>query len=564
MQSRRGKGLQWVRQAAVAGLALALGAAGCAEGGPSSQVVADASGVSDGGGDGAADIGSAVGNKEKPDYAKVFATDKVHELAIELTAAAAAAQEADLTELLGAIGTGTAIGGGPAGGPGGGEMPPELATACAGKAVGETCSLSIGGASQAGKCTAGQGGATVCLPDGMGGPGGGGPGGPGGGGPGGAGGLSLTTRDPMYVSASIRADGQLWEHVGMRYKGNSSLMSSWQQGIRKLPFRLDFNKYSAEFPATKGQRYFGFGELTFASNWSDASYSRELLAGEMFRDRGVPAARAAFYRVTLDKGDGKGPIYMGLYTAVEDPSDVMMAQVYGDDSGNLYKPDGTAAAWTKFDAAAFEKKNNIKAADFSDIQAAVAALHADRTDAAKWRAGLEKTLNVEAYLKHLAVNSAIVNWDSYGQMAHNYYLYAVPSDGKRLNWIPWDFNLSMQPSTTTGAGKAAGMGTGLSLSLSEVSSSWPLIRFLLDDPTYRASYRQYLALAVQSGFESATFAKRVQQLHDMIAVHVTGAKGEQAPYTTLSSASEFDAAVQVLADHAKARAVAVAAELAKP
>ena len=564
MLSFRGKGSRWVRQSAVALLVLSLGAVGCAEEEPGSQVPTDASGVLDGGGDGAAALGTATDSKEKPDYAKVFATDKVHELAIELTAAAAAAQEADLTELLGAIGTGTAVGGGPIGGPGGGGMPPEVAAACAQKAIGDTCSFSLGGANQIGKCTAGQGGVTVCLPSGMGGPGGGAGGGPGGAGGGGAGGLSLTARDPMYVSASIRADGKLWEHVGMRYKGNSSLTASWQQGIRKLPFRLDFNKYSAEFPATKGQRYFGFGELTFASNWSDASYSRELLAGEVFRDRGVPAARAAFYRVTLDKGDGKGPIYMGLYTAVEDPSDVMMAQVYGDGSGNLYKPDGTAAAWTKFDATAFEKKNNSKEPDFSDIQAALAALHADRSDAATWRAGLEKTLNVEAYLKHLAVNSAIVNWDSYGQMAHNYYLYAVPSDGKRLNWIPWDFNLSMQPSTTTGAGKAAGIGTGLSLSLSEVSSSWPLIRFLLDDAKYRASYRQHLAVAVLGAFESAAFAKRVQQLHDMIAVHVTGAKGEQAPYSTLSSASEFDASVQVLVDHAKARAVAVAAELAKP
>ncbi len=554
-------GLGLARLGAIGIAAAAVLVACAAEDAPQAGQQATDSGGDAAGSDAMGDGAAGSAGSQEADYAAVFATDQVHELALELTAAAAVAQDADLVELLGAMGSGSTGGGGTGGPPGGGQIPAEATGACVGKQAGEACSVVIGGSAKAGKCSAG-GGSLACQPDGMGGPGGSGPGGSGPGG--GAGGLSLTARDPMYVGVTVRQGGKVWEHVGMRYKGNSSLTASWQQGIRKLPFRLDFNKYAAEFPATKGQRYHGFEELTFASNWGDASFLREVLAGEVFRDRGVPAARAAFYRITLDKGDGKGPVYMGLYTAVEDPSDAMMTRVYGDDSGNLYKPDGVAAAWTAFDAAAFEKKSNSKAADFSDIQAAIAALHADRTDAAKWRAGLEKGLHVDNFLKMLAVSTAIVNWDSYGQMAHNYYLYGVPADGKRLHWIPWDFNLSMQPTSGATGSKAGGQGNGLSLSLAEVTNSWPLIRFLLDDSTYRAAYRKHLALAVQGGFESATFAKRVQQLHALVAPHVTGAKGEQAPYSTLSAASAFEASAQILIDHAKARTVAVAEELAKP
>ena len=77
----------------------------------------------------------------------------------------------------------------------------------------------------------------------------------------------------------------------------------------------------------------------------------------------MPAPRAAFYRVFVDSG--AGPQYWGLYTMVEDPSDgAMLDAQFGGQGGNLYKPDGPGADWTKFDAEGFEKKTNDKEADF--------------------------------------------------------------------------------------------------------------------------------------------------------------------------------------------------------
>ena len=37
-------------------------------------------------------------------------------------------------------------------------------------------------------------------------------------------GWNLTTRDPEYVPVTVRHDGRVWTQVGMRYKGNFSLM----------------------------------------------------------------------------------------------------------------------------------------------------------------------------------------------------------------------------------------------------------------------------------------------------------------------------------------------------
>ena len=78
-----------------------------------------------------------------------------------------------------------------------------------------------------------------------------------------------------------------------------------------------------------------------------------------------------------------------------------------------------------FDKEDFAKKGNAEAADWSDIQALFAALHDSTrtTDATSWRKKLESIFNVDLFVKYLAVNGIIQNWDTYGRMPHNYYLY---------------------------------------------------------------------------------------------------------------------------------------------
>ena len=52
---------------------------------------------------------------------------------------------------------------------------------------------------------------------------------------------------------------------------------------------------------------------------------------------------------------------------------------------------------------------------------------------------LEEVFDVSGFLNYLAVNSVIQNWDTYGIMSHNYYLYHDPTTDL-LTWIPWDNN----------------------------------------------------------------------------------------------------------------------------
>jgi hypothetical protein len=162
-----------------------------------------------------------------------------------------------------------------------------------------------------------------------------------------SGAVSILAEDPMYVPVEVRHEGHVWTRVGMRYKGNSSLAASAGRG--KLPFRVDFDEYEDQFPEVDNQRFHGFDELTFASNWNDDSQLRECFATELLRDHGVPAARCAFYTVYIDVGEGLA--YWGLDSMIEDPSDAMIE--------STSKP--TAPSWSSRSAACSRKHRPVRA-----------------------------------------------------------------------------------------------------------------------------------------------------------------------------------------------------------
>ena len=351
--------------------------------------------------------------------------------------------------------------------------------------------------------------------------------------------------NPIWVPVTVAFEGDTWTNVGLRFKGNSSLKSTWAAGILKLPMKLDFDQFEDDYPEIDDQRFYGFKRLVLSSNFHDDSLIREKVTADIYRAASIPAAQTAFYRVYVDYGEG--PIYFGLYTMLESVDDTVIETQFEDDSGNLYKPAGTGAnlAYGSFDPDTFDKETNADAADWSDILALYDALHAleRTTDPAAWRSGLETVLDVDGFLRWLATNTVIQNWDSYGRTPHNYYLYNDPSDGL-LTWIPWDNNEALNK------GKQQG---NLSLPLDEVTAEWPLIRFLMDDPVYHARYVAYVEETASGAFEPTEMAATYTRLHALIEPYVTGADGEIAGYTLLTSPGAFDTQLDYLIQHARTR-----------
>ncbi|MCM4173200.1 spore coat protein [Arenibacter sp. TNZ] len=380
----------------------------------------------------------------------------------------------------------------------------------------------------------------------------GGSGGPGGGGPGG-GGLVEVDEDPIFVPGEVLYNGKEWYRVGVRFKGNSSLQSSWSGGILKLSFKLDFDEFEDQYPQIDNQRFYGFKKLSLKNNYNDKSMLREKVATDIFRDAGLASSHAAFYTVYVDHGDG--PTYFGVYTMVEEVDDTVIDTQFSDNDGNLYKPDGDGASFAlgTFSEEVFVKKTNEDEADYSDIQSVFTALHAaNRTTAPEdWRANLETVFDTDTFLKYLAVNTVIQNWDTYGRMTHNYYLYNNP-DTEKLSWIPWDNNEALQEGNMQGS---------LALDFSDLNDSeWPLIGYIYEDATYRAQYDAFVQGVVDNAFNVSTMQAKYATYGTLVEPY---ANLEVSGYTFLSSSSDFQAAISQLNSHVSARATAVSNYLNK-
>jgi spore coat protein H len=495
-------------------------------------------------------------------YAVVFPQDKVNTLNITISAENWQTMLDDMTAQFGEMGNSENARG--VGQPGAGMQPP---------ADGSTPQASAEGMQPPADGAALQGGpgggmqppADSENPQGR-------PGGMGGnaGGP-----VSMVTETPVSVTSTVQFNNETWSNVGIRFRGNSTLVSSWSSGTYKISLKLDFNKFEDDYPEIAGQTFYGFQELSLISNANDSSLLREKVVADIFREAGVPAPQTAFYAVYIDYGEG--PKYFGLYTMVETVEDTLIETQFSDSSGNVYKPEGNGATFAagSFNEESFEKETNKDAKDWSDIQALFDALHSDlrTSDPQTWRANLEAVFNVDEFLRWLAVNSVIQNWDSYGSMSHNYYLYKDPTTGQ-FNWIPWDNNMALtggmrrnnmgggmgQNNPNSGmdqntAGSAAGQNSASNsgLDLSSVNENWPLINFLIKDEVYKAKYDAYIAETINGAFAPARMTEIYTTFHNLIQPYVTGENGEQEGYTQLRSADAFDQSLNELIEHVNSR-----------
>jgi hypothetical protein len=339
------------------------------------------------------------GRNAAANYAVVFDQDRVNRIDVTISSQNWQAMLDDMTELHGEFGTG-------GGRPGPIEIPDQAFAACVGLNNGDPCTIRIiGPFGIPGTCLYPPFVADlVCTPrnfipeppdpD-----------------------LDFSGQDPIWVPCTVTFEGRNWRHVGIRFKGNSTLKYTWAAGSLKLPLKFDFDEFEDQHPEIRNQRFYGFKRLALANNGLDSSYLRDKVGGDLFREGGVPAPRRAFVRIYVDFGEG--PFYFGLYTMAEVPDDPMFTTQLGGAGGNLYKPDFGAANWNDglpVDEESFPKKTNRTEADWSDVERAIEALHGPREDAASWRAGLEALFDAHGFLKWLAINTVIQDWDTYGNL----------------------------------------------------------------------------------------------------------------------------------------------------
>ena len=130
-----------------------------------------------------------------------------------------------------------------------------------------------------------------------------------------------------YISVDITVNGEKYEQVGIRTKGNASLMTAQSSGTDKFSFKVDFGQY------IKNQTMHGLEEMALNNMIGDSTYMKEYLSYEMFSELGVPTPAYAYANISVNGQQ------WGLYIANEVVEESFLSRYYGTTGGNLYKPE---------------------------------------------------------------------------------------------------------------------------------------------------------------------------------------------------------------------------------
>ena len=238
-----------------------------------------------------------------------------------------------------------------------------------------------------------------------------------------------------FVKAELEFEDTLVKNIGLRYKGNSTYMSS-AQGLKR-PFKVDINHF-------EDQKLHGLHGFALGNNAMDPTRLRESLAFAVFRAAKVPAPRTAFAKVYLTVADKYDKTYVGVYTMIEPVDKAFLREHFKSDKGMLLKPEriqGLPYLGEKWDA--YKDKYNPKREpteaqtrrliDFTKL--------VNQADDDTFKQKIAGYLDVDGFLRFAAANSLISNLDSFFGLGHNYFLYLSPKTNQ-FHFIPWDLDLS--------------------------------------------------------------------------------------------------------------------------
>lgn len=319
--------------------------------------------------------------------------------------------------------------------------------------------------------------------------------------------------DKQYISVDVTINGLTIENVGLRTKGNSSLVTvASDPNSDRYSLKLKFDEY------VKGQTWLGLDMLVLNNGFMDISSMREYLSFDIMNSIGVDTPLYAYADIAVN-GES-----WGFYLAIEDYDSGYLARTKSG-RGELYKPtsiqpaDGRAgfssddAVLLKYIGDELESYSSIfdnsktrtDAADHTRIVAALKKLNEG--------AQLERYVDVDAVLRYLAAHTLVVNLDSYcGTTGHNYILY---ENAGQISILPWDYNMAFGGFLSGGATATANFPIDTPVSGAAMEDR-PLISRLLEVPEYLERYHGYL----QELLDSYDITARIEQTDRLISEYI--------------------------------------------
>jgi len=318
------------------------------------------------------------------------------------------------------------------------------------------------------------------------------------------------------MNASVSIDGQKYDGVGVRFRGDKS----YQTGLKRNPFTIKLNN------ANPGQNHQGYTSLKLSSALRDPSMVREVLYQEIAA-KYMPAPQANYTRLFVNDE------YVGIFVNVESIDKQFVMSHFGASdqaffkAGVDYKPETpTTCKQNIYGSLEYEDNLDCYKGNFemgsgdgwNDLRELTKVLNTEP-------ARIEQILDVDNALWMLALNNVMVNLSSYsGNHSINYYLF---KDGNgRFQTVPWDLNLAFGSYKNTGNGSDLELKDLQNLNplLHADNALKPLISKLLADPLNKKIYLAHVRQIVEENFLNGAYEKRAQELQGMIVVPFTDDK----------------------------------------
>ena len=270
-----------------------------------------------------------------------------------------------------------------------------------------------------------------------------------------------TSAEKDWIEATVTIDGVTYQNVGMRLKGNSSLMGLRNNGRQGGPssgvsaqnpeglpwlIRLDKN--------VDGQNHDGVTDLVVRSNTSETSLN-EAVALDLLEKAGLASQDAVACRFTVNTS----PAVLRLVT--EFPGDDWMAETFGS-SGALYKAEASGDySYRGDDPESYDDVFDQEAGDDNaDLTPLIAFLDfINNADDQTFNTELPERLDIDSFATYLAMEELVANFDDIDGPGNNSYLYYDPAAGM-FTVVPWDHNLAFG-GKNGGAGVQGGMQGGM-------------------------------------------------------------------------------------------------------
>jgi spore coat protein H len=322
-----------------------------------------------------------------------------------------------------------------------------------------------------------------------------------------------------WAHANLTTDGKTYKNVAIRYKGNGSYATSVEALKRNLKIEIDHYD--------KDQRVHGLRTLTLNAGAVDASRLREALAYSVFRAAKVLAPRTAFASVTLTVPGKYEKEVVGLYTLVEHVNKEFLKTHFQDNKGLLLKPERTRGIdylgddWAKYKARYFPKRD---ATDKEIAHLVAFAKLVSKSDDDTFRKEIGTYLDIDNFLRFVAVNTLLPNTDSFLTTGHNFYMYLHPKTNK-LHFMPWDLDISFAGFPMMGSVKEQ---TNMNL-LKPASGKLKLVDRLLAMPEVDQRYRKIVQEIAANAFTKEKLLAEIDAMEKVTSPHLAAeAKAKSA------------------------------------